>query len=274
MSSIVRRGETYHGISVESRGVLTNDQYGWTCIGITYAGQIRGGYACGLGVATWSNGTKEYAEHGPDGEFDGRYLDRNVNGTTYCLFERGKVKGKAYVSANGRCSYNGEASAPDDPRLLALIAQVAPVEVRPAASAPHPPSARHSQAIVRWIGRLVLLAQALATAVAAEVHPHAACRRWWPCDTAQQSIALQRTTTQRCVHGPFCPSGRTGGTLVHPNNRRLVHTKCPSRQLRCRAIVQHTAVPNAATRGGLHVSVHTLHVAIFLPELVCRGLQF
>ncbi len=50
---------------------------------------------------------------------------------------------------------------------------------------------------------------------------------------------------------------------MHPNNRRLVHTKCPSRQLRCRAIVQHTAITNAATRGGLHVSVHTLHAAMF-----------
>ena len=259
MSSIIRKTDTYHGISVFGRGVFTNDKHGRT-----YAGQCKDGYACGLGVVTYSNGTKVYAEHGPDGQFDGRYLDRWAHGDTrYSLFERGKVKDSARVFADGRRSYNGEDCAPDDPRLLALIAQVAPVEVRPAAPAPHPPSARHSQAIVRWIGRLVLLAQALATAVAAEVHPHAACRRWWPCGTAQQSIALQRTTTQRCVHGPFCRSGRTGGTLVHPNNRRLVHTKCPSRQLRCRAIVQHTAVPNAATWGGLHVSVHTLHVAIF-----------
>ncbi len=30
----------------------------------------------------------------------------------------------------------------------------------------------------------------------------------------------------------------------------------PSRQRRCHAIVQHAAVPNAATRGGLCVSVH------------------
>ena len=34
-------------------------------------------------------------------------------------------------------------------------------------------------------------------------------------------------------------------------------TKGPSRQLRCHAIVQHAAVPNAATRGGLHDSVRT-----------------
>ncbi len=39
------------------------------------------------------------------------------------------------------------------------------------------------------------------------------------------------------------------------------HTKGPSRQLRCHAIVQHAAVPNAATRGGLYVSVHMPPVA-------------
>jgi hypothetical protein len=33
--------------------------------------------------------------------------------------------------------YNGEVCAPDDPRLLALVARVGPVEVRP--SGPSPP---------------------------------------------------------------------------------------------------------------------------------------
>ena len=49
------------------------------------------------------------------------------------------------MSADGRCTYNFEACAPDDPRLLALTALVAPVEVRPAAPAPtrdRPPLAR------------------------------------------------------------------------------------------------------------------------------------
>jgi hypothetical protein len=50
---------------------------------------------------------------------------------------------------------------------------------------------------------------------------------------------------------------------VHPNNRRLVHTKGPSRQLRCHAIVQHAAVPHAGILGGLQVSVHMPHAAIF-----------
>jgi hypothetical protein len=138
MSSIIRDGDTYHGIGVTGRGVFT-DQHG-----DTYAGQYRDGHACGLGVLTYSDGYKESAEHGLDGQFDGRCLGRFSRGDSqYFLFERGKVKDFVIVSADGRCTYNNEACAPDDPRLLALIAQVAPVEVRPAARASHLPSARH-----------------------------------------------------------------------------------------------------------------------------------
>jgi hypothetical protein len=140
MSSIIRDGDTFHGISVFGRGVFTNDK---VC-GRTYAGQHRDGHACGLGVLTDSHGNKEYAEHGPDGKYDGRCLARWADGgTDYRLYERGEAKEYALVSVNGTyCIYNGFACAPDDPRLLALIAQVAPVEVRPAARAPHPPLAR------------------------------------------------------------------------------------------------------------------------------------
>jgi hypothetical protein len=148
MSSIIRVGDTFHGISVFGRGVFTKDAYGGR---LTYAGQCKDGHACGLGVLTYSGGYKEYAEHGPDGQYDGRYLCRNahlyrfaVGDTYYRLFERGERKEHAYVFADGRCLYNGEVCAPDDPRLLALIALVAPVEVRPADRAPHPPLARHS----------------------------------------------------------------------------------------------------------------------------------
>jgi hypothetical protein len=138
MSSIMRIGQTLHGISVFGRGVFTDDEYGR----LTYAGQCKDGYACGLGVLTYRNGSKDYAEHGPDGQCDGRCLQRNAYGNTwYRLFERGKSKDSAVVSADGTCSYNGEVCAPDDPRLLALIAQVAPVEVRPAAPA-HKPANR------------------------------------------------------------------------------------------------------------------------------------
>jgi hypothetical protein len=193
MSSIISNGDTYRGISVESRGVFTN-AHGWN-----YAGQSKDGYACGLAVLTYSDGTKDYAEHGPDGEYDGRYLGRDADGDTdYRLYERGKLKAYAYVFASGTCEYNGKDCAPDDPRVLALIAPVAPVEVHPAAPAPHPllgPPLR-PHLIVRWISRLVLPPQALATAVAIEVHPP---RRTPPLVVARYSpttAALHRTTTQ------------------------------------------------------------------------------
>ncbi len=136
MCSIAMHGHTFLGISVVGRGVFTDDTDGrWT-----YAGQCKDGYACGLGVVTYSSGDKQYAEHGPEGQFDGRCLLRFAYGATwYRLYERGEAKEYADVDADGRCQYNGAACAPDDPRVLALIAQVAPVEVRPAAPAPHRP---------------------------------------------------------------------------------------------------------------------------------------
>ena len=180
MSSIIWKAKTFHGSGVFGRGVFTNDEDGWT-----YAGQIRDGYACGLAVATYSNGHKDYAEYGPDGKCDGRYLRRitlslpgtftafnigadttpsiidqqhyvlDIEQTDYSLWERGERKATAYVSADGDCWYNNEICAPDDPRVLALIAQVAPVEVSPAAPGPHPPSpATRPQAIVRCSGSL------------------------------------------------------------------------------------------------------------------------
>ncbi len=172
MCSIIMHGLTFLGISVVGRGVFTNDKYG----GRTYAGQCKDGYACGLGVTTWPDGRKDYAEHGPDGQFDGRHLIRYVSGHTYYrLYERGKLKEYADVYADGTCVYNGEDCAPDDPRLLALVAQVAPVEVRLAAPATHPPL--RPQAIVRSVSRLGFHPQALAKAMATEVHPPASRRR-------------------------------------------------------------------------------------------------
>jgi hypothetical protein len=194
MSSIIIRGDTYHGISVFGRGVFTNNQHGrWT-----YAGKHRGGHACGLGVLTYYNGHNEYAEHGPDGKFDGRFLGRNSDGHTYYfLFERGgKLKASAGVFANGQCVYNYKACAPDDPRLLALIAQVAPVEVRRADQAPHPPLAsplapkRSSDGSAgsfcprrRW--RPPLLPRCSPPR-----------RRWWLRDTTPTAATLQSTSTQ------------------------------------------------------------------------------
>jgi hypothetical protein len=156
MSSIIRYADAFHGISVSGRGIFTNEY------GDTYAGQCRDGYACGLGVATYSDGSKIYAEYGPDGKVGGRCMARWANGGTYyCLHERGEGEDSAFVSADGRCcNYNGVACAPDDPRLVALIAQVAPVEVRPSAPAPHPPSLHHSPPSSRPMDRPACFAPA------------------------------------------------------------------------------------------------------------------
>ncbi len=202
MSSIIRDGDTYHGISVFGRGVLTDED------GMTYAGQCKDGHACGLGVATTADGYKVYAEHGPDGQYDGRRLDDWAGGTWYNLYERGKQKDFAYVSANGRrCVYNDEACTPDDPRLLALIAQVAPVEVRPAAPAPHTPLARP------------LAAKLSSDGSAGSFCPRRHWRRPRPsrCTPILHAVAgvvarhnptaatLQSTTSQRRVHATDLP---------------------------------------------------------------------
>ncbi len=194
MSSIIRLGDTFHGICVFGRGVFTDDKYG----GRTYAGQHRDGHACGLGVVTDSDGDKVYAEHGPDGQFDGRYLYRNAyGGTWYFLYERGEEKAYTLVSADGRCYYNDEACAPDDPRVLALTAQVAPVEVRPAARAPRPPLAAHSPPSNRPMDRPARFAPA--GAGGRRCHrgappfrtPSLVVVRHRPATAAQQSTTLQ-----------------------------------------------------------------------------------
>jgi hypothetical protein len=193
MSSILRNGQTFHGISVDGRGVLKLDKYGWT-----YAGQCKDGYACGLGVLMHSDGTKNYAEHGPDGQYDGRHLWRFADGDTYYrLYERGKEKDFAIVFADGYCKYNFRLCAPDDPRLLALIAQVAPVQVRLAAPAP----TRYRRPLVPKqsydeSAGSVCPPQALATAVATEVHPPRRTPSLVAVRHNPRPAALQSTTTQ------------------------------------------------------------------------------
>jgi hypothetical protein len=226
MSSIIRRGDTFHGISVFGRGMFTNDKDGrWS-----YAGQCRDGHACGLGVLTWSDGGKEYAEHGPDGQCDGRYFGRSADGDTgYHLFERGKAKDSAVVYAGGDCMYNYVSCAPDDPRLLALIAQVAPVEVRCAAPAPHAPSARHSPPSHRPMDRPARFSSAGAGDRRGHrgAHPFS-CRRCWLRDTAQQQPhSKARPRSDACTGRFAVVVSREARTLLHPNNRRLVHTNGP-----------------------------------------------
>jgi hypothetical protein len=137
-SSIVREGHTFHGTGVCGRGVFKLTDFGITYV---YAGQIRDGYACGLGVVTRSCG-KAFAEYGPDGKLDGRfvYVSSEADGLTgYILFERGVPKERAcihrLINRPVEFEYNGEFCAAEDPRVHALIARVAPVEALAAAEA-------------------------------------------------------------------------------------------------------------------------------------------
>lgn len=149
--SIVRNGYTFRGIGVVDRGVFTDRA------GETYAGQINGGLACGLGV-TVGTGSTIYAQHGPDGKFDGWYLDKSASGmfTGYIVFERGVRKQQAWVWADGECDYNDEECAPYDPRLLALIAHVGPVEALASAAAKEAVEA--VEALPRRLAALELMA--------------------------------------------------------------------------------------------------------------------
>ncbi len=256
MSSIIMDGDTFHGISVFGRGVFTDDTDGrWT-----YAGQHRGGYACGLGMLTWSHGHKAYAEHGPDGKLHGRQLVRSPHGETwYTLFERGKQKDSGDVFDDGRCKYNGELCAPDDPRLLALIAQVAPVEVRPAAPATQLPSLHNSPPSNRPMDRPARFAPAGAGGRLCHrgAAPHTVAGGCATQPNSGHTAKHVNTVTRTRAFSRYWSHGRH--PLAPTDNRRLGHTKGLSRQRHCQAIVQHTAVPNAATRGGLYVSVHMPH---------------
>ncbi len=207
MSSIIRDGYTFHGISVFGRGVFTNDEYGWT-----YAGQCKDGYACGLGMLTCSDGYKDYAEYGPDGQCDGRCLGRTSDGDNlYRLFERGKEKvGYAHVYADGRCEYNGEACAPDDPRLLALVAQVAPVEVQP--QPPAPPLARPLATEQSSDGSAGSFCprRRWRPPWPPRCTPHAARRCWWLRDTTHSSHTAKHDHIVMRARA-FSRNGHTGG---------------------------------------------------------------
>jgi len=161
MSSIVRDGQTFHGTNVCGRGVFQLTKLGITYV---YAGQIRNNSACGLGVLTRSCG-KAFAEYDPNGKIDGRfvYVSRDAKGpgglAGYILFEHGVPRERAWVHCHRELSYNGEFCAPDDPRVHALIARVAPVEALAAAEAEKAEEA--VAALPRRVAALELMATVL-----------------------------------------------------------------------------------------------------------------
>ena len=140
--SVVCEGGVYHGFAVDSRGVFIHDnEHG---AGVKrYAGRIgfsgKGYRVSSLGVLTLLPGLGiVYGEHGRFGEVDGRSLHALSDRVVYRVYEGGDLKASAVKHATGRCTYNDEICAPHHPPFLAIIAQVGPVEVRPATAAPSP----------------------------------------------------------------------------------------------------------------------------------------
>ena len=139
MSSIIRNRDTYHGISLDGRGVFK------ATIGRTFAGQCKGGYACGLGVVTYSDGTTwsgQFAYGRWDGHRETHWADGDVD---YDLCERGNRVHRARVKPDGDCEYDYKPCGADHADFAALIAAAQQAGVR------MPPTRIHRKA--RAIGR-------------------------------------------------------------------------------------------------------------------------
>ena len=196
----------------------------------------------------------------------GNWAAMPTGGTHYRLYERRLPKAYATVSADGRCTYNSMACAPDDPRVLALIAQVAPVEVRPAVPAPHPPLARHSPPSNRPMDRPAHFAPAGAggrlghrgapprrtpSLVSVRHNPTAAALHRTPRSDACARRFAVVVAREAQAHVPSCtlpPSSAPRGRA----RRRTEHWRA---------------------RGGLHVSVHTSPPSLPVRSLLGRALQ-
>ena len=145
VTSVLCDGDVFHGFTVNRLGVfIDEDNFTGTPVVKKFAGRIvkHGRYDVPrLGVLTLSQrsgNSYNFFERGPFGVLDGRVVRALSDRTVYCLYESGNMKASAVVHASGRCTYNDEICAPHHPPFLAIIAQVGPVEVRPATAAPSP----------------------------------------------------------------------------------------------------------------------------------------
>ena len=151
MTSIPHDRDTFHGFSVNGRGVFLCEE-GVTrhCVRV-YAGQNPSHFANALGVLTIPDGYgKIYAELDCDGKYHGWNIREYKSRRRYALYDRGNMKDSVALFTTGKCVYNDEVCARDDPRLVAFIALVAPVEVLPATAALYPssPNPRHRAIVV------------------------------------------------------------------------------------------------------------------------------
>jgi hypothetical protein len=136
MPSIQLQGRFYHGPADDGDyGVFTESTLR---LGV-FAGSHANGCAR-VGVITRTNDENEetrFVECDADGQLDGRYVYCGASGNTeYYLYEHGKDKESAFLHANGRCFYNGEACSADFPPFVELKAKVLPIKARPTAHSP------------------------------------------------------------------------------------------------------------------------------------------
>jgi hypothetical protein len=101
----------------------------------------------------------------------------------------------------------------------------------------------------------------LATAMATEVQPH---RPKWPCYTqSQQQPQCKARPSSDAFTGRFDVGVTWVARPQAPSCTQRVHTKCPSRRLRCHAMPSTPPFRTLPRAAGctVRVSVHTPHVA-------------
>jgi hypothetical protein len=137
MTEIKFNYSTFVGTAEGDHGVFTNSD------GEVYAGEIADRFAC-VGVLTWPNGATIFVECDADGKRHGRWLDCDADGATaYRRLEHGSVKERAYLCANGTCTYDGKDCRADYAPFVALQATVRPIKARPHQPPPLPPRTPH-----------------------------------------------------------------------------------------------------------------------------------
>ena len=192
MTSIPHDRDTFHGFSVNGRGVFLCEE-GVTrhCVRV-YAGQNPSHFANALGVLTIPDGYgKIYAELDCDGKYHGWNIRESKSRRRYALYDRGNMKDSVALLTTGKCVYNDEVCARDDPRLVAFIALVAPVEVLPATAALYPssPNPRHRAIVVDLPARFA--PAGARDGCRQRGAPHGTRCRWWVYDTTQQQPHCQ-----------------------------------------------------------------------------------
>ena len=195
VTSVLCDGDVFHGFTVNRLGVfIDEDNFTGTPVVKKFAGRIvkDGRYDVPrLGVLTLSQrsgNSYNFFERGPFGVLDGRVVRALSDRTVYCLYESGNMKASAVVHASGRCWYNEMMCPPYYPPLVAFIAEVAPVKVRPATAAPSPGHATLSRRSYRGFAGSVCPRRRSRQLSPATYTPSPHVCPSWVCDTSQQQL--------------------------------------------------------------------------------------